>query len=100
MVIKMCRCITVIYFREVESKREIHNHNQRTLHYLTGNPRIPLQYVPQAATQSQSLFKWNSVTQSSVLSHYRWHYQPTDILKSSQRHLEIFLPSVIKSSVV
>ena len=32
MVIKMRRCITVIYFREVESKREIHNHNhnQRT----------------------------------------------------------------------
>ena len=69
-------------------------------YYLTGNPRIPLQYVPQAATQSHSLFNRNSVTHSSVLSHYCWHYQPTDILKSSQRHLEIFLPSVIKSSVV
>ena len=36
MVIKMRRCITVIYFREVESKREIHNHNhnQRTLRIL------------------------------------------------------------------
>ena len=33
MVIKMRRCITVTYFREVESKREIrnHHHNQRTL---------------------------------------------------------------------
>ena len=34
MVIKMRHCITVIYFREVESKREIHNHNQRTLRIL------------------------------------------------------------------
>ena len=55
-------------------------------YYLTGNPRIPLQYVPQAAMQSHSLFNRNSVTHSSVLSHYCWHYQPTDILKSSQRH--------------
>ena len=54
--------------------------------------------TPQA--HSHSLFNWNSVTHSSVLLRYCWPYQPTDILKSSPRQAEVFLPPVIESSAV
>ena len=54
--------------------------------------------TPQA--HSHPLFNWNSITHSSVLSRYCWPYQPTDILKSSPRQAEVFLPPVIESSAV
>ena len=47
-----------------------------------------------------ALLDWNSVTHSSVSSRYCWPYKPTDKLKSSPRHSEVFIPPVIESSVV